>query len=131
MEYVNVQYIGDPDPLDEVTRVKMLMGQIPAAAAAIIRKAGIKRCKATEGVNRRIVDPVSFGTSQTYEFGPNTFIVSMPKSDYLEIKKTTSGHQFILEGDQLIIPRGGDNFLHVVDERNYTPEEFTKTFGRL
>lgn len=121
-DWIDVEYVGDPNPLDEVMRMKIALGQIPASAANVIRVAAMKRSKAIRKVNIRIVDQPTFGTSQQYVFGPLEFIQKMKREDYLKVKETTSAHQFRWVDDPMnkyILPRGGEANIVFVDTTEY------------
>lgn len=128
-DFIDVEYIGDPNPLDEVMKAKIAMGMIPRAAANVIRGAAIKRSKAIKTVNIRIVDQKTFGTSMDYTFGPKSFVTKMKVSDYQKVKETTSAHQFRRVGDplnNLILPRHGEDNINFVNVKEMDSSDILK-----
>jgi hypothetical protein len=97
-KYVDVEYIGDPPILDDVTKFKIQTGEIPASAAAVLRGAEAQLSVVLTGVTKRIVDPEYFGTSEQYVFGPFTFTITMPEDDAEKICGSSSGYQFRIKG---------------------------------
>lgn len=123
---IEVEYVGDPNPLDEVTKIRIAMGEIPESAANVLRSASVRRAKAIKGVNKRVVDPEYFGTSKTYVFGPQNFKVKMLKRDYERVKASRSGHQFRGPGDvrnNLILPRDGEEQIVKVSVEEFDKQE--------
>ena len=114
---IEVEYVGDPNPLDDVVKMRIAMGHIPESAANVIRSASLRRSKAVVNVNRRLVEPEHFGTSKTYTFGPKVFKQRVLKRDYEKMKQSTSGHQFRAVGDpmgNMILPRDGEEGIVMV-----------------
>lgn len=126
-ELVDVEYVGDPDPLDEVTKLRIAMGEIVPQAAAVLRGAAMMRSQAIPGVCKRICDPEYFpGLSRQYVFGPapETFVQKVTKPDWDVLRGSGSGHQFERVGDpmnELILPRHGEDVLRFVNDIEMTP----------
>jgi hypothetical protein len=126
---IEVEYVGDPNPLDEITKIRIAMGEIPESAANVLRSAAVRRAKAIKGVNKRIVDPEYFGTSKRYVFGPHDFKVKMTKRDYERVKASRSGHQFRGPGElrnSLILPRDGEEEIVRVSVEEFDNQESVK-----
>ncbi len=118
VDELDVEYIGDPEVMDEVMSARIALGMIPLDAANVIRGAALMRCTAVKGVNKRMVDQESFGTSKEYEFGPQNFVTKVLKRDYEKIKASSCGHQFRVPSDPmnaLILPRGGESGIRIVN----------------
>jgi hypothetical protein len=117
---VDIEYVGDPPLMDDITRLRIQTGEIPASAANILRKAEQGMTKAVDFVTKRIVDPEWFGTSRQYVFGPmpGTFVQAVEDEDVDKIMGSESSHQFriVVDTDQptVIKPNTG---LVLVDEK--------------
>lgn len=124
-EDIDVEYVGDPDPLDDVTKLRIVMGEIPTSAANVLRSAAIQRFNAIKGVSIRKVDPEFFGVSKPYVFGPHSFFEKVTRKDYEIIKASASGHQFRRAGDpaRLVLPRDGEEGLVLVKTTEYNQQE--------
>ena len=96
---VDIEFVGDPPMLDDITRLRIAMGDLPHFAAEVLRDAEASRVQAVKGVTKRIVDPEYFGTSRQYVFGPSVFIVAVEARDVDKIMGSSSGHQFRIVGD--------------------------------
>lgn len=118
LSLVDIEYIGDPPVIDEIMKYRMAIGEIPADSAAVIRGAEQIRCTAVKGIDRRVVDPEWFGTSQKYVFGPDDYIVGVEPEDVDKILGSASGHQFRRVGDplnEIYLPRQPFRFVDGVD----------------
>jgi hypothetical protein len=114
MATVDIEYVGDPDILDEVTKFRIATGEILPQSANVMRAAAMQRSQVIEGITRRDVDPEWFGTSRKYVFGPRIFVVAVEEEDVDKILGSASGHQFRLvghPGNAIIRPPG--NFVMV------------------
>ena len=114
LETVDVEYLGDPPLLDEVTKFRIQTGEIPPQAAAVVRGAEMQISIRAEGITKRVVDPEYFGTSRQYVFGPYAFVVAVDKDDVDKILGSSAGYQFRRVGDpaaQIIRPAA--NFVEV------------------
>jgi hypothetical protein len=99
-ETVDVEFIGDPPILDEVTKFRIAVGEIHPEAAAVIRAADIQRVQRVQGITKRVVDPDGFpGCKGAYVFGPSVFVVAVDRRDVDVILGSGSGHQFQIVGD--------------------------------
>lgn len=123
---VEVEYVGDPNPFDDIMKLRIAMGEIPEGAANVLRAAAIRRAKAIKGINVRVVDPYYFGVSKEYRFGPNSFKLRMDKRDYEKLKASPSAHQFKGPGDlrnALVLPRDGEEQIVLVKTENFDQRE--------
>jgi hypothetical protein len=123
---VDIEYIGDPPILDEVTKFRIANGELPPHSAAIVRGAEAQLSVAKHGITKRVVEPEWFGTSQEYIFGPFTFVVAVLAEDVDKILGSSSGYQFRRVGDPANeILRPAPNMLAVgeIDPRLLTGEE--------
>lgn len=114
---VKIEFVGDPPLLDDVTRLRIQLGEIPASAANVLRRAEMGMTKAVRRVTKRVVDPEWFQTSQQYVFGPDNFVVEVEQDDVDKIMGSESGHQFRIVGEptvQVIQPPSG---IVLVDEK--------------
>jgi hypothetical protein len=114
---VQVEYIGDPPVIDEIMQFRIANGEFIPETEAIIRAAEMTRCTAIRGVDRRVVDPEWFGTSRQYVFGPIDFVVDVERRDVDKIKGSSSGHQFIVVGqeiNELVLPKQPFRFIDEV-----------------
>ena len=118
MGTVDIEFVGDPPLMDDITRLRIQTGEIPPSAARILRLAEQDMVKAVKHVTKRVVDPEYFQTSRQYVFGPLDFVVAVEKEDVDKILGSESGHQFRLVGAepefQIVKPNTG---LVLVDER--------------
>ena len=110
METVDVEWVGDPPLLDDTTRLRIAMGELPPESATVLRAAESQRQRTApaKGVSIRTVDPEYFGTSRQYIWGPDVFVTAVAKEDVDKILGDPySGHQFRLKGEagiQVITP---------------------------
>lgn len=106
---IDLEYIGDPPILDEVTKFRIANGDIGPRGAAVLRMAESNRLKAIPGVTKRYVDPEFFKTTRSYVFGPDVFVVAVDWGDAKKILDSESGQQFRrLDEPQLIITAAAD-----------------------
>lgn len=106
---VDIEYIGDPPLMNEVTKFRIAAGEVHPDAATLIRAADTQRSQAVKGVSKRVVDPEYFGTSRQYVFGPWDFVVAVDAKDVDRILGSESSHQFRLAGHpgvEIIQPPG-------------------------
>jgi len=99
MSTVDIEWVGDPPLLDDVTKYRIQMGELPRQSAAVIRAAESQRRAPIQGVTKRLVDVESFQTSRNYLWGPDEFVVAVDKKDVDKILGSTSGHQFRIVGE--------------------------------
>jgi hypothetical protein len=102
---VDIEWVGDPPLLDDVTKLRIQMGELPSMSAAVIRAAESQRLVPIPGVTIRKVDPEFFGTSRPYVWGPEAneegkFVVSVDDPDVDRILGSDSSHQFRRVGDE-------------------------------
>lgn len=109
LDTVDIEYVGDPPILDEVTKLRIAMGELHPQAATVMRSAETLRCTAIRGINKRLVDREFFDSrlSQDYVFGPHCFVVAVAKKDVEIILRSADSHQFRRTDDplnQIILP---------------------------
>jgi hypothetical protein len=109
---VDIEYLGDPPIMDDVTKFRIAVGEIDPEAATLLRSADTQRNQAVKGVTKRVVDPEYFGTSRRYVFDGSTmppFVTAVDKRDVDKILGSDSSHQFRIyghEGIEIIRPAG-------------------------
>ena len=124
---VDIEFVGDPPLMDDVTRLRIQMGEIPASAVKVLRRAEQGMTKAIKHVTKRVVDPEWFGTSKQYVFGPKNFVVAVEDQDVDKIMGSDSCHQFRIVGQptvEVIRPQTG---IVLVDEKE---GNFFDIYGR-
>jgi hypothetical protein len=96
MATVDIEWVGDPEVLDEVTKFRIQMGEIHPMAATVVRSADIQRTQRVKGITKRVVDPDYFpGLSRAYTWGPDTFVTPVDDEDVdIILGDPGSGHQF-------------------------------------
>jgi hypothetical protein len=99
MSTVDIEWVGDPPLLDEVTQLRIAMGELPAMSATVLRAAETQRKRPVQGITKRYVDVDSFQTSRNYTFGPDVFVTAVDKRDVDKILGSASGHQFRIKGE--------------------------------
>jgi hypothetical protein len=108
---VDIEFVGDPPLMDDITRLRIQTGQIPKSAVNVLRRAEQDMTKAVHYVTKRVVDPEWFGTSRQYVFGPKNFVVAVEREDVDKIMGSDSGHQFRIVGQndefQIVKPNTG------------------------
>ena len=115
---VDIEFVGDPPLMDEITRLRIQTGEIPPSAARVLRRAEMGLTRAIENVTRRVVDPEYFGTSRQYVFGPKSFIVAVEDKDVDKILGSDSSHQFRRVGDEsmrIVRPNTGITLVNEVE----------------
>lgn len=108
MKTIDIEYVGDPPLMDDVTQLRIAMGELPPMGAQVIRAAETQRRRPVKGITKRVVDPEYFGTSRQYVFGPDNHVAAVDEPDVDKILGDPgSGHQFRRKGEagiQVIIP---------------------------
>jgi hypothetical protein len=99
MATVDIEWVGDPPLLDELTKLRIQLGELPSMSAAVIRAAESQRRSPFTGVTVRRVDVDSFHTSRDYTFGPYVFVTAVDAKDVDKILGSPSGHQFRIVGE--------------------------------
>jgi hypothetical protein len=117
---VDIEFVGDPPLMDDITRLRIQTGEIPESAVKVLRKCETGMTKAVDFVTKRVIDPEWFGTSRRYVFGPKpgTFVQSVEDEDVDKILGSDSGHQFRTLTDTgeptVVLPNTG---IVLVDEK--------------
>jgi hypothetical protein len=123
LDTVDIEYVGDPPVLDEITKIRIQMGEIHPKAATIMRAAEAQRLTAIKGIDKRVVDPEWFQTSRQYVFGPDNFVVAVEKDDADKILGSVDEHQFHRVGDpvnEIIRPSGNILMVSEIEGRSLT-----------
>jgi hypothetical protein len=121
MQSVDIEWVGDPPLLDDVTKLRIQMGELPPMSAAVIRAAETQRNIPVKGVTKRAVDPEFFGTSRPYIWGPDSFVVSVDAQDVDKILGSDSAHQFRRVGEdgvQVILPSSNFALVNEVEGKS-------------
>ncbi len=115
MSTVDIEWVGDPPLMDDLTKFRIATGDLPPMAAAVMRGAESQRNRPISGVTIRAVDPEFFGVSRKYTWGPENFVVAVEDQDVDKILGDPySGHQFRRVGDPDVeIIRPASNFVLV------------------
>lgn len=123
LDTVDIVYVGDPPVLDEITKLRIAMGEVHPEAATIMRAAEAQRLTAIPGIDRRIVDADSFGTSRDYVFGPDNFVVAVEMQDVDKILGSRDEHQFRRVGDpvnEIVRPNANIIMVSEIEGRTLT-----------
>lgn len=122
---VDIEYVGDPEILDDVVKYQIASGAIPPESAAVLRGAAMMRSQVVPGVTCRRVDPEWFQTSRPYQWGPEpgTFVQPVLADDVDKILGSSSGHQFRRADDplkDLVLPQRGLKLVDGVEGASLT-----------